>query len=263
MMSEKKLLHFQFDPTNTAQNLPTLVFIHGLFGDLNNLGVIARQFIGRYPVLRVDLRNHGQSFHSDEMDYALMAQDVVDILNHLNINKIILIGHSMGGKTAMKLTALFPHLVEKLIVIDIAPVAYSANSQDPAFNALLAVKNAQSANRQQAQQVMTEFLPDTAVQQFLLKSFNANSADYFRFNLTALKRHYPQLADWQPCYSEVPTLFIRGGLSHYIKTEYKDLVLSQFPCATSFTINGCGHWVHGEKPDLVLRAIERFLVSNQ
>lgn len=261
MTSTNNLLNFQFHQVKQAINQPTLVFIHGLFGDMNNLSVIARHFMDRYSTLRLDLRNHGQSFHSNEMNYDLMAQDVANIFTHLQIDKAIVIGHSMGGKTAMKFTALFPQWVEKLVVIDIAPVAYSPQSQDPAFNGLWAVKTAQAENRQQAQQIMANFIPDIAVQQFLLKGFSLQSADRFRFNLTALKQNYPQLANWQACYSEVPTLFIRGGKSHYIQAEHKETVLNQFPNATSFTINGAGHWVHGEKPEFVIRAIERFLIA--
>ena len=96
----------------------------------------------------------------------------------------------------------------------------------------------------------------------MLKSFEPTSSEYFRFNLTALFKHYAELMDWQEVYANTPTLFIKGGLSSYIKEEYTDTILKQFPNATSFTINGCGHWVHAEKPDFVIRAIDRFLNKN-
>lgn len=121
-MPTTKLLNYQFNAINNSQISPTLVFIHGLFGDMNNLGVIARAFSEKYPILRLDLRNHGQSFHSEEMNYQLMAEDVLQVIAHLNLTNVILIGHSMGGKTAMKCAMLRPHLIEKLIVIDIAPL---------------------------------------------------------------------------------------------------------------------------------------------
>lgn len=265
MDSSTNLLHFQFHQLKqeiNATQAPTIVFIHGLFGDMNNLGVIARPFSETHSILRLDLRNHGQSFHCDEMHYEAMANDVFQVIQHLDLNKVILVGHSMGGKTAMKLTALYPELVEKLIVIDIAPVQYSNNGHDSVFAALFAVKAAQAENRQQAKLILTQHIQEEAVQQFMLKSFDATKPDYFRFNLTALKQNYANIMDWQECLVEVPTLFIRGGNSTYIQEHDTEKILAQFPNAKAFTINGSGHWVHAEKPEFVIRAIERFLNSN-
>ncbi|AKD37722.1 hypothetical protein I926_01960 [Pasteurella multocida subsp. multocida OH4807] len=262
-MSEQPLLNFQFHQLKQTINLPTLVFIHGLFGDMNNLGIIARAFSEKYSILRVDLRNHGQSFHHNEMNYDLMAKDLANVITHLKLNSVILVGHSMGGKTAMKMAALFPNLVEKLIVIDIAPLQYSHHGHDSVFAGLFATKAAQPNTRQEAKKILAKHIPEEAVQQFMLKSFDNQSPEYFRFNLTGLKQNYPHIMDWQPCYSEVPTLFIRGGDSHYIKPEDTSQILAQFPHASAFTINGCGHWVHAEKPEFVIRAIERFLISNK
>ncbi|HDR1843818.1 TPA: alpha/beta fold hydrolase [Pasteurella multocida] len=262
-MSENNLLHFQFHQLKQEINAPTFVFIHGLFGDMNNLGIIARAFSEKYPILRVDLRNHGQSFHHEEMNYTLMAEDLTNVIHTLQLKKVILIGHSMGGKTAMKMTALYPHLVEKLIVIDIAPVKYGHHGHDAVFAGLFATKQAKPKTRQEAKHYLAQYIPEEAIQQFMLKSFDANAKEYFRFNLSALHANYPHIMDWQPCHCTVPTLFIRGGQSNYIKTEDTQPILAQFPQATAFTINGCGHWVHAEKPEFVIRAIERFLISNK
>ena len=150
----KKLLNFQFNELKQAINKPVLVFIHGLFGDMNNLGVIARAFSDDYSILRVDLRNHGASFHSEEMNYDLMAKDVVDVIHSLGIHEVILIGHSMGGKTAMVCAANYPELVKRLVVIDIAPVAYGEHGHDDVFNGLFAVKNAQPHTRQEAKPIL-------------------------------------------------------------------------------------------------------------
>ena len=261
-MSSSQLLNYQFHQTKQAINSPSLVFIHGLFGDMNNLGVIARAFSDNYNILRVDLRNHGQSFHSETMNYDVMSDDVWQLIDHLQLDKVILIGHSMGGKTAMKMTALQPQRVEKLIVIDIAPVANSSAGHDDVFCGLFAVKKAQPQTRQQAKPILETEIADPSVVQFMLKSFEPTSSEYFRFNLTALFEHYAELMDWQEVYANTPTLFIKGGLSSYIKPEYTETILKQFPNATSFTINGCGHWVHAEKPDFVIRAIDRFLNKN-
>ena len=255
----KKLLNFQFNELKQPINKPVLVFIHGLFGDMNNLGVIARAFSDDYSILRVDLRNHGLSFHSEDMNYDLMAKDVVDVIHSLGIREVILIGHSMGGKTAMVCAANYPELVKCLVVIDIAPVAYGEHGHDDVFNGLLAVKNAQPHTRQEAKPILAQHIRDESVQQFMLKSFDASSDNYFRFNLTALKRNYPHLMGWESCHIKQPCLFIKGGNSSYILPEYTDRILFQCPRATSFTINGSGHWVHAEKPQFVIRAITHFL----
>lgn len=260
------LLNYQLTQSEQAQNRPTLVFLHGLFGDLNNLGIIARAFSENYSILRIDLRNHGQSFHSNEMNYALMAQDVLELLDSLAIDNAILIGHSMGGKTAMTVAALRPELISKLVVIDIAPVNYNVirnhNEHAQEFAALYAVKNANVSTRQQAKPILENYIQQSATVQFLLKAFDASKADKTRFNLTALDHNYEKIMDWAPvCYAN-PTLFIKGGLSDYILSSYTEQILTQFPKATSFTINGAHHWVHAEKPEFVVRAITRFLQSN-
>lgn len=261
-----QLLHYQYqDPSalnnQKDTNIPTLVFIHGLFGDMNNLGVVARAFQEQYPILRVDLRNHGASFHSDQMDYPLMATDLLKLLDHLMIKKAILIGHSMGGKTAMMAASMRPELIEKIVVIDIAPIAYQGNRHNDVFAGLFAVQNAQVADRQTAKPLLSEHIAEPAVQQFMLKSFDANSPSRFRFNLNGLKKNYENLMGWQKVHYKNPALFIKGGLSDYILPEHQQQILDQFPQAKAFTINGCGHWIHAEKPDFVVRAIERFLAN--
>ncbi|MCF0232720.1 MAG: alpha/beta fold hydrolase [Enterococcus sp.] len=260
------LLNYQLTQPEQDQNLPTLVFLHGLFGNLDNLGIIARAFSENYPILRVDLRNHGRSFHTDEMNYSLMAQDVLTLLDNLAIDNAILIGHSMGGKTSMASAALRPDIMSKLVVIDIAPVNYNTlrngNEHSQEFAALFAVKNANVTTRQQAKPILESYIKNGDTVQFLLKAFDASQPDKTRFNLTALKHNYAKIMDWNPVSYDNPTLFIKGGLSNYIQSNYTDQILTQFPKATSFTINGAHHWVHAEKPDFVIRAITRFLQSN-
>lgn len=255
----QNLLNYQFHQTSHAINQPTLLFIHGLFGDMNNLGMIARAFSERYNILRVDLRNHGQSFRSDEMNYDVMAQDILTLIQYLELDKVILIGHSMGGKTAMKFAALYPTLVERLVVIDIAPVIYTEQRHSDVFNALFAVQTAKPSSRQEAKPILATFINDEALQQFMLKSFDVNAMGLFRFNVQALYQNYAQLMGWSPVFADTPCLFIRGGNSNYVLPEYRNQILAQFPHAKAFTIGGCNHWVHSEKPQFVARAIEKFL----
>lgn len=256
---QKNLLHYQYQPASLNPNANTMVFLHGLFGDLNNLGVIARGFSDDYNILRVDLRNHGQSFHSDEMNYLAMAEDLRDLFQHLSLDQMILVGHSMGGKTAMTLAQLAPELIEKLIVIDIAPVKNPTHRHNHIFAGLFAVQQAQPTTRQQAKNVIAEHIPVEGEQQFMLKSFDPTQAGRFRFNLASLHQNYLNIMDWQPVYFEKPTLFIKGGLSDYIQAEDSEIILAQFPQAKFFVVANADHWVHAEKPEAVIRAIQRFL----
>lgn len=258
-MTQKTLLHYQYQPNGQIPNAKTIIFLHGLFGDLNNLGVIAKAFVQDYAILRIDLRNHGKSFHSDEINYPLIAQDLKRLLIELKIEKAIIVGHSMGGKSAMALADLAPELVEKLIVIDIAPVSYTQNRHQQIMAGLFAVKNAKPQTRQQAKEAMAEYIPNEGIQQFMLKSFDPQSEQFFRFNLTALERNYRNLMDWAEVKVNKPTLFIKGALSDYILQEHTQTILTQFPQAKSFIVANADHWVHAEKPEAVIRAITKFL----
>ncbi|MDP8169718.1 alpha/beta fold hydrolase [Pasteurella skyensis] len=244
---------------NLQQSHRLLVFIHGLFGDLNNLGAIARGFEEDYDILRLDLRNHGHSVHSDEMSFDLMATDVKNLLEHLDLQPAVVIGHSMGGKVAMKLADIAPHLVEQLVIIDISPVKYTENRHDAIFAGLFAVQSSDAKNRIQAQEAMRPHIKEQGIQQFMLKSFAPTQPERFLFNLTALQKNYENISDWSDVYVDKPTLFIKGELSDYIKKEYKQRVLKQFPQAKLFIVSKADHWVHAVKPNTVIRAITRVL----
>ncbi|ABY69317.1 alpha/beta fold hydrolase [Actinobacillus pleuropneumoniae] len=258
-MTENTYLNYQFQPATEKADAQTMVFLHGLFGDMNNLGIIARQFSEQFNILRVDLRNHGQSFHSDEMNYHLMAQDLQALLQHLHLTDNIVIGHSMGGKTAMTLANIAPDLIEKLVVIDIAPAANPPHRHNNNFAGLFAVKAARPATRQQAKTVLAQYVKDEGEQQFMLKAFDPQKPDYFRFNLTSIKANYENLMGWNEVFFDKPTLFIKGGASDYIQAKDTDTILKQFPQAKSFVVANAQHWVHAEKPETVARAIQKFL----
>lgn len=236
--------------------LPTIL-IHGLFGNLDNLGVLARDLQQHHNVIQVDLRNHGLSPRSPQVDYPAMAQDVLALMDELAIAQAIIIGHSMGGKVAMAMTALAPDRVEKLVAIDIAPVNYQVRRHDTIFAALNAVSAAGVTQRNEAAQLMRSLIKEEGVIQFLLKSFQGGE---WRFNVPALWDQYENIIGWQPIPPwPHPILFIRGELSPYIQNSYRDDIARQFPQARAHVVAGTGHWVHAEKPDSVLRAIHRFL----
>ncbi|RBP13609.1 esterase [Pseudocitrobacter faecalis] len=246
----------------SAQNLHNnspIMLVHGLFGSLDNLGVLARDLVTDHDILQVDMRNHGLSPRAEEMNYPAMAQDLLDTLDAHNIEKATVIGHSMGGKAVMALTALAPERIEHLVAIDIAPVDYHVRRHDEIFAAINAVTRAGVSSRQQAATVMREFLAEEGVIQFLLKSFVDGE---WRFNVPVLWDQYPHIVGWEtiPAWDH-PALFIPGGNSPYVTEAYRDDLLSQFPQARAHVIAGAGHWVHAEKPDAVLRAIRRYLAD--
>ncbi|EMN0193740.1 esterase [Citrobacter freundii] len=244
----------------SAQNLHNnspIVLVHGLFGSLDNLGILARDLVTDHDIIQVDMRNHGLSPRSPEMNYPAMAQDLLDTLDDRQIEKAIFIGHSMGGKAVMALTALAPERVERLVAIDIAPVNYHVRRHDEIFAAINAVTDAQASSRQQAASVMRQHLQEEGVIQFLLKSFVDGE---WRFNVPVLWDQYPHIVGWEtiPAW-EHPALFIPGGNSPYVTEAYREQLLAQFPQARAHVIAGAGHWVHAEKPEAVLRAIRRYL----
>ncbi len=237
-----------------------IVLIHGLFGSLDNLGVLGRSLMEERTVLQLDLRNHGLSPRSEIMTYPAMAQDVLDTLDDCQFDKVTLIGHSMGGKVSMALSALAPERIDQLVLLDIAPVAYPVRRHDAIFAAVRAVTAQGATSRHDAAAIMREHIEEEGVIQFLLKSF-ANGE--WRFNVPVLWDQYDNITGWEPTPPwPHPALFIRGGDSPYIQAAYQPEIAAQFPQARAHVIAGAGHWVHAEKPQPVLRAIHRFLASD-
>lgn len=250
-------LNVRLQSEQSAADAAPVVLIHGLFGSLDNLGVLARGLKDCRRLVQVDVRNHGLSPRSEEMNYPAMAQDVVETLDDLGIDRFTVVGHSMGGKIAMALTALVPERIEQLVVIDIAPVAYRERHHDRFFAALKAVSAAGITTRSEAAALMRQRIEDEGVIQFLLKSFHEGE---WRFNVPVLWDTYDEIIGWEtlPPWPH-PALFIRGERSFYLDDQYRDALLAQFPQARAHVIGGAGHWVHAEKPEAVLRVIRRFL----
>lgn len=252
-------LNSRAQSAQSPNNHSPVVLVHGLFGSLDNLGVLARDLVTDRDILQVDMRNHGLSERSAQMNYAAMARDLLDTLDAHHIEKATLVGHSMGGKAVMALTALAPERIDKLVVIDVAPVDYQVRRHDEIFAAINAVTAAGVTTRQQAAAVMRDHLNEEGVVQFLLKSFVDGA---WRFNVPVLWDRYDDIVGWQPVPAWAhPVLFIAGGNSPYIAESHRDALLAQFPQARAHVIAGAGHWVHAEKPEAVLRAIRRYLAE--
>ena len=237
-----------------------IVFLHGVFGSLDNLNMLAKDLVSDYQTIQVDLRNHGQSPWSDQINYPAMAQDVADLCHELQLKDIILIGHSMGGKVAMQLSQVIPQLIQKIVVIDIAPVKYSSSPNAIILRTLMYCLNNQITDRKQIMAVMQEAGLSEATCLFLLKSYKNQ---HWLFNLQVINDQYANICDWQtipsnsPCLK--PILFIRGGNSVYLADKYQDTIYAQFPNAKIVTIEGAGHNVHAEKTQQVLQLLHDWL----
>jgi pimeloyl-ACP methyl ester carboxylesterase len=247
----------------TFGNGPALVILHGLFGMLDNWQTLARKWADTHHVVLLDLRNHGRSFHTDEMNYAVMAEDVAATLEEMSIDECVLLGHSMGGKVAMQTALSYPDLVLKLIVVDIAPRRYRPG-HNAVFAALNALDPATITDRKSAAETMSAHMADPGVQLFLLKNLARNPAGGFRWrmNLPAITAAYDQLIGPVGQLGEQydgPALFIRGGKSGYVEDEDLELIQLFFPEASLETVVGAGHWVHAEKPAELLTVVNNFL----
>ena len=240
-----------------------LVILHGLFGNLDNWSTIARRWAEHYRVILVDLRNHGRSPHADEMTYPLMAEDLAAFLEGLGVDRCHLLGHSMGGKVAMQTALSYPTLVEKLVVVDMAPRQYG-RGHDDVFAALHALDPASLQDRREAEAQMKPHMEDAGVRMFLLKNLARDTEEGFRWrmNLEVLDRDYENLIAPVGTLGQEfprPALFVRGGKSGYVKDEDIDGITYLFPDATVETIAGAGHWVHAEAPEELYRVVVKFL----
>ncbi len=238
-----------------------LILIHGLFGSLDNLGVLSRVLKDTHQVINVDLRNHGQSFHSETHSYEAMAEDLLVLMEHLKIEHAIFVGHSMGGKVAMRYASLAPHKVTKLVVLDMAPVDYNVRRHDSVFHAIQQTELASPTSRSQAMTVLDSHLTEAGVAQFLGKSiFKTEHGLKFRFNTQSLHDNYHNIIGWDhvPA-TQTPTLFIKGGNSDYLLPEHQASIQAQYPNAKAHIIANTGHWLHAEKPQEVLRVINKFI----
>lgn len=238
-----------------------IVILHGLFGTLDNWQTIAKQLAEQYSVYIVDQRNHGRSPHLPEMNYALMAEDLREFMESQWMYKAHIVGHSMGGKTAMQFALEYPEMTDSLVVIDIAPKTY-ADGHTPIFEALMRMDLQQLNNRREAESILEESISDYGVRQFLLKNLTRGKTGGYewKMNLPVIRQYYPDILD--AINGDVPfegrTLFVKGAQSPYIQTADEDRILELFPQARLETVRNAGHWVHAEAPAALLALLFRF-----
>lgn len=239
-----------------------LIILHGVFGSSDNWQSQAKAFAEKYKVYLVDLRNHGNSFHSDEFDYQVMSQDVVDLMASEGIEKAYILGHSMGGKVAMYLAGKFPVLVKRLIVVDIAPKHYLPHHQQ-IFQGFHSVNLSALQSRKDADTQMSQIIKDFGVRQFILKNLYRNKEGKFswKINLEAIETNIENVGAGLPDgYGYAgPVLFIGGSKSSYIQSEDEADIKARFPDSNVVTVEGAGHWVHAEKPVELIAHVLDFL----
>jgi pimeloyl-ACP methyl ester carboxylesterase len=231
-----------------------LLILHGFLGMSDNWKTLGVQFASEgFEVHILDLRNHGRSFQSEEFSYELMVEDIIKYCDEHHLEKINLIGHSMGGKTAMLLAARYPELVDKLIVADIGPKYYAPHHQD-ILAGLNVVDFTLKPSRNEVEAILSNYIPDFGTRQFLLKNLYWQEPGQlaFRFNLAVFNEKITEIGVSLPAdlVFEKPTLFIRGGNSNYILDEDFEAIKGQFPMASFETIPNAGHWLHAENPAL-------------
>ena len=240
---------------------PALVILHGLFGSSDNWLTMSKFLAEEYYVVLPDACNHGQSPHSNEFNYSQMAQDVVDLLDSLNLDAVYLVGHSMGGKTAMHLAATFPERVKKLVVVDISPRYYQPHHQT-ILAGLHNLPLATIKTRRDADKELSNHITELGVRQFLLKNLDRTPEGYkWRMNLPVITDNIENVGEALEADMRYdgPTLFIDGETSSYIKADDIDLIRKHFPQAKVETIANAGHWVQAEQPEAFKDALEDFL----
>ncbi|ETX14054.1 esterase [Roseivivax halodurans JCM 10272] len=241
-------------PTEAA---PVLI-AHGLFGSGRNWGVIAKRLADRGEVIAVDMRNHGQSPWSEEHGYPDLAGDLAEVIDTLDAPADV-VGHSMGGKAAMALALAHPEKVRRLVVADIAPVAYG-HSQMEFIEAMRGVDLSKVEKRSDAAEQLKQTVPDKTLQSFFTQSLDASEKKWL-LNLDVLADQMPKILGWPQIGGtfERPALFLSGEESDYVAPEHRGAIRELFPKARFAKLPGAGHWLHAEKPREFEASVRAFL----
>jgi esterase len=258
------MLHFDRYPA-AAPDLPPLLIVHGLFGSARNWGGIARRLADRRNVLAVDMRNHGSSFRDADNSYAAMAGDLAQVIESQG-SPMDVLGHSMGGKAAMQLALTRPELVDRLIVADIAPVAYG-HDQTPHVRAMQALDLTNLTTRAEADRRLALTTPDPALRAFFLQSLDlkGENGPAWRLNLPVLAAEMPGIVGWPGTQGTFPrpALFLAGSDSTYVLPEHRPAIKALFPATRFARIPGAGHWLHADKQKEFVETIAVFLSAGR
>lgn len=254
-------LHFQlFEHSKSA---PWVVLIHGLFGNMDNLSVIRRELEKHLNVLTIDLPDHGESTHNEHFSVQMCVTSLKALLIQCEIESATFIGHSLGGKVAMLMALTHEQYVDKLIVLDIAPVTYPAR-HDAVFKGLNNVNLSEINGRKDADKALSAYIDEAGIRQFLLKSLYQKEDKQWswRFNLPTLQSSYDQIRAFPSISNSVykkDVWFIKGAQSDYISDAHRETIGALFPNAKARVVAGTGHWLHAEKPKAVNTILCRIL----
>ena len=240
-----------------------LLIIHGFLGMSDNWKTLGSQYAAEgFQTHMLDLRNHGKSFHSDDFNYDVMSEDVLDYCKVQHLDKISIIGHSLGGKVAMLFATTHPKMVDKLIIADIGPKYYEPHHQ-AIFAGLNAVDFSTQPSRTEVEETLLPYIPDFGTRQFIMKNLYwvVPGQLGFKFNLDVFNRKINEIGTALPddALFENPTLFIRGGNSNYILDSDLPGIKKHFPNFELATIPNVGHWLHAENPKLFFDETAHFL----
>lgn len=249
-------------PAEHPNHQPPLLIVHGLFGTARNWGVIARHLSAAREVIAVDQRNHGHSPRNPDHSYPAMAADLAQVIATLQA-PVDVLGHSMGGKAAMMLALAAPHLVRRLIVADIAPVAY-AHDNTRHIDAMLAMPLDGLTSRAEADRRLAASVPDPALRAFFLQSLDLKSTPpAWRLNLKVLADQMPLIVGWPDVGGTFPgaALFLTGGKSQYVLPDHRATIRALFPKARFAKLPEAGHWLHADSPRAFEETVEVFLTA--
>lgn len=252
-------MHLNFKKLGSGK---PLVILHGLFGSADNWFSIARELQKTFTLYLVDQRNHGDSPHSEEWNYQVMVEDLKELLDDEKLDQVFLMGHSMGGKTAMNFALQYPERVEKLIIADIAPRYYPVHHQT-ILEGLNAIDLKNTKSRKEADDILSSYVPELGTRQFLLKSLSRDSDGFvWKINLPVITEKINQVGEALAGENqyEGPTLFLAGGNSNYIQQSDLGDMEKFFPKYEVEFISDAGHWLHAEKPEAVVKEIQKFLL---
>ncbi|MBS1647123.1 MAG: alpha/beta fold hydrolase [Bacteroidetes bacterium] len=244
-----------------------LLILHGLFGQSDNWNTLAKRFADAgFEVYALDQRNHGLSPHDNVFTYGAMADDLYEFIQKHRLQNPIVLGHSMGGKTAMYFALKYQQALSKLIVADMSPRAYPPH-HDEVLQALQAVNFSTISTRKEAEQILNEYISDFGTKQFLLKNIywkEPSTQMSWRFNLEAIVKNYSSILAAVPQESsKVRSLFIKGGKSNYITDLDIPEIEKRFPHYQLSIIPHSGHWVHAEQPDIFYKEVLSFITESE
>jgi len=243
-----------------------LIILHGLLGSSDNWHTLGKRFAGEFQVFIPDARNHGRSPHADAFDYGVMADDIRDFMRQHSIPSAHILGHSMGGKTAMTLALHSPSLIDRLVVVDIGP-GPSPDSNAAIVRAMLGIDLQRFNSRTSIDQHLSSSIPDATTRQFIMKNLRRDDEGMYSWkvnlasistNLSEMERGLPG----GPTFSGT-TLFVRGEKSDYLREMDPGLLQSYFPQCRLVTIPNAGHWVHADAPEELYRTVSTFLKREQ